>query len=48
MKILLTGVTGYIAYKLLPVLFENGHEAICCVSDKTDLTEKIIQILISL
>ncbi|MEO5501292.1 MAG: SDR family oxidoreductase [Ginsengibacter sp.] len=34
MKILLTGVTGYIAQRILPVLLENGHEVICCVRDK--------------
>lgn len=34
MKILLTGVTGYIAQRLLPVLIENNHEVICCVRDK--------------
>lgn len=34
MKILLTGVTGYIAQRLLPVLLRNGHEVICCVRDK--------------
>ncbi|MBK8346831.1 MAG: SDR family oxidoreductase [Saprospiraceae bacterium] len=34
MKILLTGVTGYIAQRLLPVLIENGHEVVCCVRDK--------------
>ncbi|TDH27949.1 SDR family oxidoreductase [Segetibacter sp. 3557_3] len=33
MKILLTGATGYIAQRLLPVLLENGHEVICCVRD---------------
>ena len=33
MKILLTGATGYIAKRLLPVLLENGHEVICCVRD---------------
>lgn len=33
MKILLTGVTGYIAQMVLPVLLENGHEVICCVRD---------------
>ncbi len=26
MKILLTGVTGYIGKRLLPVLLEQGHE----------------------
>lgn len=34
MKILLTGVTGYIAQRLLPVLLEKGHEVVCCVRDK--------------
>ena len=34
MKILLTGATGYIARRLLPVLIKNGHEVICCVRDK--------------
>jgi uncharacterized protein YbjT (DUF2867 family) len=35
MKILLTGATGYIGKRLLPVLVENGHEVICCVRDKS-------------
>ncbi len=35
MKILLTGATGYIAQRLLPVLLQNGHEVICCVRDKS-------------
>lgn len=35
MKILLTGVTGYIAQRLLPVLLDNGHEVVCCVRDKS-------------
>lgn len=34
MKILLTGVTGYIGKRLLPLLLEKGHEVICCVRDK--------------
>lgn len=33
MKILLTGATGYIAQRLLPVLLEKGHEIVCCVRD---------------
>jgi uncharacterized protein YbjT (DUF2867 family) len=33
MKILLTGATGYIAKRLLPVLLGNGHEVVCCVRD---------------
>ena len=34
MKILLTGATGYIGKRLLPVLIEQGHEVICCVRSK--------------
>ena len=34
MKILLTGATGYIAQRLLPVLVEAGHSVVCCVRDK--------------
>jgi len=34
MKILLTGATGYIGKRLLPILIEQGHEVICCVRDK--------------
>jgi uncharacterized protein YbjT (DUF2867 family) len=34
MRILLTGATGYIAQRLLPVLLSDGHEVICCVRDK--------------
>ena len=34
MKILLTGATGYIAKRLLPVLLSDGHEIFCCVRDK--------------
>jgi len=33
MKILLTGATGYIAQRLLPVLLQNGHKVVCCVRD---------------
>ena len=34
MRILLTGSTGYIAQRLLPLLLGNGHEVICCVRDR--------------
>jgi uncharacterized protein YbjT (DUF2867 family) len=34
MKILLTGSTGYIAQRLLPVLLRNSYEVICCVRDR--------------
>ncbi len=40
MKILLTGVTGYIAQRLLPVLLGDKHEVICCVRDKNRFNYK--------
>ena len=33
-KILLTGASGYIGKRLLPVLLQQGHEVVCCVRDK--------------
>ncbi len=33
MRILLTGVTGYIGKRLLPILLAQKHEIICCVRD---------------
>lgn len=33
MRILLTGVTGYIGKRLLPQLLQDGHEVICLVRD---------------
>ncbi|MEL7144828.1 MAG: SDR family oxidoreductase [Bacteroidota bacterium] len=33
MKILLTGATGYIGKRLLPILVDAGHEVVCCVRD---------------
>lgn len=35
MKILLTGSTGYIAQRLLPVLLETKHQVVCCVRDES-------------
>ena len=35
MKILLTGATGYIAQRLLPVLLKDGNSVVCCVRDKS-------------
>ncbi len=40
MKILLTGATGYIAQRLLPVLLENGHEVVCCVRDRSRFNQE--------
>ena len=34
MKILLSGATGYIGKRLLPVLIREGHHVVCCVRDK--------------
>lgn len=34
MKILLTGTTGYIGQRLLPVLLDQGHHVVCCVRDR--------------
>jgi uncharacterized protein YbjT (DUF2867 family) len=33
MKILLTGTTGYIGKRLLPILISEGHQVVCCVRD---------------
>ena len=33
MKILLTGASGYIGKRLLPILVKNGHHVVCCVRD---------------
>jgi uncharacterized protein YbjT (DUF2867 family) len=37
MKILLTGATGYIGKRLLPVLLEKGHQVVACVRDADSL-----------
>ncbi len=34
MKVLLTGSTGYIGRRLLPLLVNNGHQVVCPVRDK--------------
>ncbi|MGQ1910546.1 SDR family oxidoreductase [Marinifilum sp. RC60d5] len=50
MKILLTGATGYIGRRLLPVLVQQGHQLVCCVRDKarfnvTDSLKQNIEII---
>lgn len=34
MKILLTGATGYVGKRLLPLLLSVGYQVVCCVRDK--------------
>lgn len=34
MKVLLTGATGYVGKRLLPVLVDMGYNVVCCVRDK--------------
>lgn len=37
MRVLLTGATGYVGKRLLPVLIEKGYHVICCVRDRDRL-----------
>jgi uncharacterized protein YbjT (DUF2867 family) len=48
MKILLTGVTGYIGKRLLPILCAQGHEVLCAVRDKKRFDKRLLQDNISL
>ena len=54
MKILLTGATGYIGKRILPILVNKGYDIVCCVRDKSrfnppqSLKEKISVIEIDL
>ncbi len=48
MKILLTGSTGYIGRRLLPILVAAGHQVVCLVRDQRrfdweDFTEDFLQ-----
>jgi uncharacterized protein YbjT (DUF2867 family) len=48
MKIILTGSTGYIGRRLLPVLVEAGHQVVCLVRDQRrfdweDFTEEFLK-----
>ena len=40
MKVLLTGATGYIGKRLLPILLEAGHTVVCLVRDPRRFQEK--------
>jgi len=41
MRILLTGATGYIGKRLIPILLELEHTLVCCVRDKQRVPEEI-------
>ncbi|MEM6721339.1 MAG: SDR family oxidoreductase [Bacteroidota bacterium] len=41
MRILLTGATGYIGKRLIPILLEMGHSIVCCVRDKQRVPEEV-------
>ena len=40
MKILITGTTGYIAKRLIPLLLTEGHSLLCCVRDINRIPEE--------
>src|SRR6056297_994171 len=44
MKILLTGLTGYIGKRLLPVLLEEGHEIYSIVRDVSRVSEEVLSL----
>ena len=39
MKILITGTTGYIAKRLIPLLLKQEHELVCCIRDLMRIPE---------
>ena len=41
MNILITGTTGYIAKRLIPLLLKKGHSLICCVRDLKRIPENL-------
>ncbi|NQX86111.1 MAG: SDR family oxidoreductase [Flavobacteriaceae bacterium] len=44
MKLLITGTTGYIAQRLLPMLHTDGHQFVCCVRDLKRIPSKLKQL----
>ncbi len=45
MKILLTGSTGYVGKRLLPVLLKKGHDVVCCVRDSKKFNHSNVKII---
>ncbi|MEM6685753.1 MAG: SDR family oxidoreductase [Bacteroidota bacterium] len=41
MRILLTGATGYIGKRLIPILLEKGYSIVCCVRDQQRVSEEV-------
>ncbi|MGQ8338540.1 SDR family oxidoreductase [Sunxiuqinia sp. A32] len=41
MRILLTGITGYVGKRLLPILVNQGHEVTCCARNLERVPENI-------
>ncbi len=42
MKILLTGVTGYVGKRLIPILLSQNHELICCIRNVDRAPQEIL------
>ncbi len=43
MKILLTGVTGYVGKRLLPILIDQGHQLVCCARNLDRIEERWLE-----
>lgn len=42
MKILITGTTGYVGKRLIPILLEEGHILYCCIRDLQRVPEEFV------
>jgi len=43
MKILVTGATGYIGKRIIPLLVNEGHDVVCAVRDKLRVNEHYLK-----